>query len=69
MDSSHLYQYWEISLPAKQYWSYLKQYETYYLFYVTVFFLCNIICLPDIRVCVFICDTFQGHYTNINNSI
>ena len=38
-----------------------KQYETYYLFYVTLSFLCNIICLPNIRACIFISDPFRGH--------
>ena len=29
--------------------------------YVTLSFLCNIICLPNFRVCVFISDPFRGH--------
>ena len=50
----------EISLPEGRSLSVLnEQYETSYLFYVTLSFLCNIIC--DIHVCVFISDTFRGH--------
>ena len=45
MDSSHHYLSWEISLPEGRSISVLsEQYETSYLFYLTLSFLCNIIC-------------------------
>ena len=43
-------------IPIKDSTRHIKvQYETYYLFSS------NMICLPNIHVCVFISDPFRGH--------
>ena len=60
MDSSRRYLYGEISLPRGRSISVLsEQYETSYLFYVTLSFLCNIIYYP-ISVFAFSLVTLSG---------
>ena len=67
MDSSHRYKYGEISLPRGRSISVLsEQYETSYLFYVTLSFLCNIICYL-ISVFAFSLVTLPGATTLIQH--
>ena len=61
MDSFHCYQYGDFATRGRSILVSSEQYETSYLFYVTLSFLCNIICY--LSVFVFLLVTLSGATT------